>query len=57
LPVRAGTHGVDRIADGDDLSGRHADHEGVMMGTLGHMSPEQILGGDIDQRTDILQWA
>ena len=27
--------------------------DGIVMGTLGYMSPEQLVGGDVDQGTDL----
>ncbi|HEB52806.1 MAG TPA: serine/threonine protein kinase [bacterium] len=47
--------GVARLTDGTEHSGAGMTLPGVMLGTLGYMSPEQFGEGEVDARSDV--WA
>lgn len=48
--------GVARVVgrgDGEDLQPSFATHTSQLVGTISHMSPEQLEGGDVDGRADV----
>ena len=46
--VKLTDFGIARVAEGD-----HQSRPGVVMGKLGYLAPEQLLGQDIDRRVDL----
>lgn len=44
---------AEREGDAADMTMTHATDPGLVMGTVGYMSPEQVRGGAVDHRSDI----
>jgi len=45
--------GLAKLDSADRLASESVTVPGTIMGTLGYMSPEQLLGGEVDQRADL----
>ena len=53
LTVKILDLGLAKLRGGEGLPSATMTSEGVVMGTLAYMSPEQLLGRDVDHRTDL----
>jgi serine/threonine protein kinase len=45
--------GLAKLDSADTLASETVTVSGAVMGTLGYMSPEQLLGGEVDHRADL----